>query len=98
MKEEEGAKIESSLKEKGDLLNHFRVLGFGILDGGFGIRDFCGLLFYVLGFCRTRNKGVVVVEMPDDNVNYWKDGSLVSLTISTKRTEPWTIFLDPNSI
>lgn len=50
MKEEEGAKIESSLKEKGDLLNHFRVLGFGILDGGFGIRDFCGLLFMFLDF------------------------------------------------
>lgn len=50
MKEEEGAKIESSLKDKGDLLNHSRFLGFGILDGGFGIRDFCGLLFMFLDF------------------------------------------------
>lgn len=63
MKEEEGPKIESSLKEKGDLLNHFRVLG-----------GFLWIAFYVLGFWRTRNTGVIIVKMPDKNVNYWKDG------------------------
>lgn len=37
-------------------------------------KGFLWIAFYVLGFWRTRNTGVIIVKMPDKNVNYWKDG------------------------